>query len=518
MAVIKQISIHCSPKRFLKYILNIDKTSEELVSTFNTLSTIDFANNSLKKVFNQYYDNRYGEVNWDYTNVSNGNKHAIKVHHFIQSFEEGSITPKTAHQIGEEWAKECFGYNAVVVVATHIDKEHIHNHFAVGSYTLDGKKINSNKESLKNCRNISNKLCEKYGIKSSVVEKTAENKRLGKKNTYIEDNYIRPQGRSWKAQIEKSIDELLPTVNTFEELLNKLEDKGYTVDTSGKYIKVKPQNKDRFVRLKSLSSGYDEQSLRDKILESLRSKVIVDMNVGVNETITKKSLRQILKEDIDNAINQSVSFEDFLKRIQVDYTIKLGIHMAFRKDDYGQSFIRSKSIGMDYDEAHIKERIEKNNLKRKSEVVQGISKVLNDNIVSLAGLEQKQFQLKTEIINLNKKIDDLSKQVSQYDELMSVKDDYLKYVGLPLSKMTIMDTIQKQKIDLILMKNGINNKSEFLAKLRELENSKYNYDLTIKEKNIASKEYQRYTKLINDYHKVQFQEIINKNKLEKEKL
>lgn len=516
MATIGQISIHNNPKKFLEYILNPNKTRDDLISGINTIANVKIANNSFKKVFNQYYDNRYGEVDWNYTNTYDGKKHAVKVHHFYQSFDdESNITPELAHKIGEEWAKKCFGENAVVVIATHIDANHIHNHIGVASYTLDGKKIISDKSLDKVRKNISNDICREHGINPTVVEKAKENRKNGKKNTYIEDTYVRPRGTSWKAQIEKDIDEILPRVNTFEELLKQLEKKNYTVNTHGKYVKVKPQGKDRFVRLKSLSSGYDEQSLKNKILENLKSKVIVDVNFEVTATVTKKPLRQLLKEDIDNAINQSVSFEDFLRRMQVDYTIKQGVHIAFRKDGYGQSFLRSKSIGMDYDEEHIKERIEQNNLKRKSEVVQGMSKALDDNIVSLAGLEQKQFQLRTKIINLNKKIDDLSKQISQYDELMNVKDDYLKYVDLHLSKMTVMDTIQKQKIDLILMKNGIKNKSEFLAKLQELENSKHNYDLTIKEKNIASKEYQRYTKLINDYHKVQSQENIKKNNLKK---
>lgn len=511
MAVIKQISIHSNPKKFLEYILDINKTNQELVSGINTIPTVKFANNTLEMVFNQYYDDRYGNIDWKYTKVFKDEKNAVKIHHFIQSFEEGKITSEVAHRLGEEWAKECFGENAVVVIATHIDKNHVHNHFAVGSYTLDGKKIYSNKESLKNCRDISNRLCEKYGIKSLVVEKTAENKRLGKKNTYIEDNYIRPRGKSWKAQIEKSIDELLPEVNTLEELLGKLENIGYTVDTSGKYIKVKPQGKDRFVRLKSLFSGYDEETLKQKIIENLRNRVIVDTNIDIN--IERKPLRQLLKEDIDNAINQSISFEDFLKRMQVDYTIKLGTYISYRKDGYGQSFIRSKVLGVDYDEEHIKQRIEQVNRHRKSEVVQEISKLVNDNIISLAGLERKQFELKTKIINLNKKIADLSKQISQYDELQSIKNDYLKYVDMPLSKMTIMDTIQEQKIDLILMRNNINNRSEFISKLQELESSKHNYDLAIKERDIVSEEYQQYTKLINDYHKVQKQE----NNLKKKK-
>lgn len=502
MAVIKQISIRNSPKKFLKYILNTNKTKGELVSAFNTIPTIDFANNSLKKVFNQYYNNRYGEVNWDYTKVSDGEKHAIKVHHFIQSFMEGTITPEVAHQIGEEWAKECFGENAVIVVATHIDKEHIHNHFAVSSYTLDGKKIISNGTLDKVRKNISNNICRKYNIELSVIEKSVENKRLGKKNTYIEDNYVRPRGTSWKAQIEKDIDEILLTVNTFEELLQQLEKKNYVVDTHGKYVKVKPQGKDRFVRLKSLSSGYDEQSLKEKILEGLRSKVIVNMNVEVNSTVVKKPLRQLLKEDIDNVISQSISFEDFLKRMQVDYTIKLGTHIAFRKDGYGQSFLRSKTLGTDYDEEHIKERIEQVNRNRKSEVVQNLSNAYSDNIVSLEGLKKKQSELATKMGNLNQKITDLSNQISQYDELKSISEVYLEFVDMPMSKMTILDTISKQKAELILIKHGIHNKQEFIERLKVLEDIKHNYNIFQRELEVTTKEYRKYNKLINNYHKV----------------
>lgn len=519
MSYIKQISIKSNPKKTLEYILNVNKTNGELISGINIIPDVDFANNHFSMVFNQYHNHGYNDIDWNYTDTRDKtHKYAVKLHHFIQSFEEGTITPEVAHKLGEEWVKECFGEKSVVVVATHIDKGHIHNHFAVSPYTLNGEKINSNKKLINKCREISNNLCRKYDIKNVIVEKTAENKRLGKKNTYIEDNYIRPQGRSWKQQIEQSIDELLPRVNAFEELLQQLEKKNYIVDTHGKYVKVKPQGKDRFVRLKSLSFGYDEQSLRNKILESLRSKVIVNMNVEVTAAINKKPLRQLLKEDIDNVISQSVSFEDFLKRMQVDYTIKRGTHIAFRKDGYGQSFIRSRVLGVDYDEEHIKERIKQVNINRKSEVVQGISNAIDDNIVSLAGLEQKQKELATKMGNLNKKITDLSNQISQYDELKSIEVDYIKFADMPMSKMTILDTINKQKAELILFKHDIHNKQEFIERLKKLEDIKHTYDLLLKECDSITKEYRYYTKLVRDYHKVHSQESMDKNNLKTKKL
>ena len=48
--------------------------------------------------------------------------------HFIQSFKPGEITPEKAHQVGCEWIKRCFAENYEVVIGTHTDHEHIHNH------------------------------------------------------------------------------------------------------------------------------------------------------------------------------------------------------------------------------------------------------------------------------------------------------------------------------------------------------------------------------------------------------
>lgn len=103
MAYVKQKTINSMPKKMLEYILDINKTKGELISTLNTLPTINDVNNSLKKVFCQYYNRKYGDIKWDYTNTKDKTKkYAVKVHHFIQSFEEGTITPEVAHQLGEE--------------------------------------------------------------------------------------------------------------------------------------------------------------------------------------------------------------------------------------------------------------------------------------------------------------------------------------------------------------------------------------------------------------------------------
>ena len=71
-----------------------------------------------------------------------------------------------------------------------------------------------------------------------------------------------------------------------------------------------------------------------------------------------------------------------------------------------------------------------------------------------------------------------------------------------MSKMTILDTISKQKAELILIKHGIHNKQEFIERLKVLEDIKHNYNIFQRELEVTTKEYRKYNKLINNYHKV----------------
>ena len=85
----------------------------------------------------------------------NQNKGIIS-HHFIQSFAPNdNVTPETVHRFGVEYAKLCFP-NYQVVVSTHVDKEHLHNHIIVNSCNMiTGRKYYDNKETMKNNRAIS---------------------------------------------------------------------------------------------------------------------------------------------------------------------------------------------------------------------------------------------------------------------------------------------------------------------------------------------------------------------------
>lgn len=87
-------------------------------------------------------------------------------YHLEQGFKPGEVTPETAHQIGVELAKELFGDKYEVVVATHVDKEHIHNHILLNSVSfVDGRKFHQpNAMYYDRIRKASDRLCERYGL------------------------------------------------------------------------------------------------------------------------------------------------------------------------------------------------------------------------------------------------------------------------------------------------------------------------------------------------------------------
>ena len=87
-------------------------------------------------------------------------------YHFIQSFAPGEVTPEQAHEIGCEFARRLFGEDFEVVIGTHLDKAHPHNHIIVNSVSrTDGHKYHSSPESYYNdVRGTSDALCRENDL------------------------------------------------------------------------------------------------------------------------------------------------------------------------------------------------------------------------------------------------------------------------------------------------------------------------------------------------------------------
>ena len=123
-------------------------------------------------------------------------------HHYVQSFSPNeNITPELAHKIGKELA-ECAAPGFQIIAATHIDRDHIHNHFLINSVSMEtGSKWLGNKATLKNMREQSDRLCRKYGL--SVIDETT-----GLSGIDQTTQKLAEKGKSWKVDLCHALDEI----------------------------------------------------------------------------------------------------------------------------------------------------------------------------------------------------------------------------------------------------------------------------------------------------------------------
>ncbi len=188
-----------------------------------------------------------------------GEEGGIAAFHGYQSFAPGEVTPEQAHEIGVELALRLWGDRFQVVVATHLDREHIHNHFVLNSVSfVDGKKYNDCKATYALMRRTSDKLCREYGL--SVIE-TPEQGRTMSYDTWEAEQKGNP---TWYSQIRRDVDTSITRSFLFDHFIANLKKQGYEVK-QGKYIAVRSPGKERFVRLKTLGDNYTEEAIRQRI-------------------------------------------------------------------------------------------------------------------------------------------------------------------------------------------------------------------------------------------------------------
>lgn len=174
-----------------------------------------------------------------------------------QSFLPGEVTPEQANKIGYELAMRFTGGQHQFIVATHIDKAHVHNHIIFNSTTLDcTHKFNNYKDSAEVVREMSDRLCLENDL--SIIEDPAP------KGKHYAEWKAEREGTSWKAKLRKTIDELLPGCTDFDYFLKRMRAAEYEVKR-GKYISFRAPGQERFTRAKTLGKEYAEDVLRAKI-------------------------------------------------------------------------------------------------------------------------------------------------------------------------------------------------------------------------------------------------------------
>lgn len=317
MAVTSIHPIRSTEELAIQYIVNEAKTEKgNLVSSFSCSDEPYEA----AKMFRQIRENYNSKV-------------TTLCQHVIQSFKPGEVTPEQAHRVGLELADELLSGEYQFVLATHVDKEHIHNHLIFNNVNMcSGKSFETlenkgKKRSWKCLRQTSDDLCKEHRL--SVVNRAEHNK--GAEHFEWEMNR---QGLSWKAKLKLAINDCIEASTSFEDFLKKCPDFGiiaeynpdHKIDLKFKlaeHVKVQPNIK--FTRAKTLGWYFEKPQIEKLIIlvnhpelmePKLRYKpVVVDENAGYGlrrwaDIQNMKEASRVINILTEYGVNDSVELEN----------------------------------------------------------------------------------------------------------------------------------------------------------------------------------------------------------------
>lgn len=209
----------CAMRRVIDYVEQERKTiweGRQLITGLNCVAQCAYDEMMLTK---QHYQKADG----------------ILFYHFAQAFHpEEAVTPQEVHAIGLELAQRLFPGHEVVV-ATHVDADHLHNHFLVNSVNCEtGRKLHQNAADLQRQRQTNDQLCMAHGLQ--VLEPA---KRYGRRKDMKPGEYrSAAKGQSWKFQLMNSIDLCMRRAKTKQQFIAEMERRGYRVrwEAKRKYI------------------------------------------------------------------------------------------------------------------------------------------------------------------------------------------------------------------------------------------------------------------------------------------
>lgn len=247
MAYTRIHAIKATVNRSIAYICNPAKTDGELfVSSYGCSA-------------------KTAALEFAFANGKNTGKDGNLAHHLIQSFAPGEVSFEEAHRIGIELADKLLEGKYSYVIATHIEKNHVHNHIIFcATENIEHRKYNTCRRNYYRIRTLSDELCTEHQL--SVI---APGQRRGKQ---YEEWEASRNGTSWKDQIRKDIDAVILLSNTYDDFIRLMRQKGYEIkgesfQESVKYISFRPADKERFVRgsSKSLGAAYTKENIKERI-------------------------------------------------------------------------------------------------------------------------------------------------------------------------------------------------------------------------------------------------------------
>lgn len=424
MAVTKIWKIKHSFAAPLKYIENEEKTANpKAAENYQMLDdVIEYASREDKTeqkffVSSLNCDREHARDEFLLTKKRFDKEDGIACFHAYQSFAEENLLPEEAHEIGVAFAQEMWGDRFQVVIATHLNTCHVHNHFIVNSVSfLDGKKYHDSRAAYRRMREVSDRLCREHGL--SVIEHPES-----KGGSYYL-NQLERAGMPTRYNVARqAIDDAISRSVNMEEFRHELKMMGYRhqFSPSRRYWTITPAGWNRPIRLYRLGADYTEERIRQRVYEN---------DISVRERRLAKAAcypnRYNLRRRVDRIMGRSG-----LEKLYLRYCYELGylpkynqkpagLHPLLREDllkceMYSQQARLLCQNGIET-ESDLLLHMEK--IRRRSEEIMRRRQDLQRLVRRKSVLEEEKTQAKEEIADLSGQLKDLRREMRLCENIL----------------------------------------------------------------------------------------------------
>lgn len=439
MAVTEIHSISSTVGLAIKYIINPDKTNNgRLVSTIGCHADGDLAEKEFDMI--RHMGTGMGEV---------------LAKHLVQSFKPGEVTPEQAHLLGIQLADKLLKGKYQYVLATHIDKDHIHNHLIFNNIDSENFRSFEYQENrggkvFENIRQISDNLCRENNL--SVIE----NPELGKGKSYYEWQ-MNKENLSWKARLKYEIDNAVMNSTDFSSFLNELTKRNIEYVYKPENVislKFRMAGQQKFTRAKTLGWYYEESQLKRRI-------------ENYNLLKTGRSVKPIKSKFIDTSeekFQQSKYFERWADIQNMKEASKL-INFLAEHDISDRGELEEKSISKYGERMKLVASLNELQLKidNYTQTIKEISMYLKYKPYS-EQLKKAAFKKKFE-----------KKNAAELEKFNSVKK--ILSEKFPDKKLPTLEHLYDERAELIAQRNEKNTEYKKLVKeLKDLDNARSQID------------------------------------------
>ena len=211
---------------------------------------LNCANNGAEGLSKQFYETR----RW--ANKDSG----VLAHHYVQSFSPNEkVTPELAHQIGVELAQK-IAPEFQVIVSTHVDKDHLHNHIIINSVNMETRlKWKADLRTRMSIRDESDKLCQQYGL-------TTIKKKSGLRGIDQTTQKLAEKGESWKVALCKTLDEAVILCCNKGQLFEFMKRKGFEITRyTDRHITFRKIGETKKIRANTLAEQFGKKYTKESL-------------------------------------------------------------------------------------------------------------------------------------------------------------------------------------------------------------------------------------------------------------